>query len=253
MKTCFLDRTPSASHAMRCFALAAAVLLTACGGGGGGGVPVVNASAEGFWQGRSSAGYDVSLAVLENGETWGFYTTGNLLAGALYGQTTTSGNSLNGAGSDFNIALRTVTSGTYAGSVSPRSSLSVTTSGGGAFTGTYSASYDQPASLATAAGVFSGFGLTGRTASQAINATLMVDGTITVPSTGGCGASGRATPRSTGKNIFDVSVIFTGATCALGNGATTTGIAYYDAPTRQLLVMAMNAAKSDGFIYIGRK
>lgn len=74
-----------------------------------------------------------------------------------------------------------------------------------------------------------------------------------MPSSQGCSAAGTATLHPSGKNILDVTVTFTGSTCALGNGASTTGIAYYDATTRRMLVMAMNAAKSDGFIYVGQK
>lgn len=49
------------------------------------------------------------------------------------------------------------------------------------------------------------------------------------------------------------TITFTGANCGLGNGVAATGIAYYDATTRSVMVMAMNAAKSDGFIYVGQK
>ena len=60
-------------------------------------------------------------------------------------------------------------------------------------------------------------------------------------------------PRPSGKNIFNVSVTFTGTNCALGNGTVTTGVGYYDMDTKRLLVLALNAAKTDGFIYIGSK
>lgn len=50
-----------------------------------------------------------------------------------------------------------------------------------------------------------------------------------------------------------MTVTFLGSTCALGNGATTQGVAYYDSATGQILVMAMNSSKTDGFIYIGAK
>jgi len=39
----------------------------------------------------------------------------------------------------------------------------------------------------------------------------------------------------------------------LGNGAVTTGVGYYDVVNKQLLVMALNAAKTDGFIYLANK
>lgn len=69
----------------------------------------------------------------------------------------------------------------------------------------------------------------------------------------GCSAAGTAVPRPSGKNIFNITITFTGTNCALGNGAVTTGVAYYDAVNRQVLVMALNSAKTDGFIYVGTK
>jgi hypothetical protein len=53
--------------------------------------------------------------------------------------------------------------------------------------------------------------------------------------------------------VFDVAVTFSGASCALGNGATATGVAFYDRDTSQVVVMGLNAAQSDGFIAIGTK
>ena len=236
-------------------AMAAALVLTACGGGGGDSTPistVVNASAEGFWTGPSSTGTTVQLAVLENGETWGFYTSGNILAGALYGATTSNGTAISGSGRDFNFVSRTVTAGTYSGSVSPKSTLSVTTSAGIKFTGSYSSAYDQPASLSSLAGTYSGFAVTGSTAAQSTPVTISASGNITAGGAG-CAATGTASPRATGKNIFDVSIAFNGSACALGSGTLTKGIAYFDTGTRQILAMALNPTKSDAFIYVGTR
>ena len=235
-------------------AIGLAVLLTACGSGGGDAAltaPIV--TAEGFWEGRASTGNSVALAVLETGETWGFYTSSGLIVGALYGNTISSGTTLSGSGKDFNIPSRTVSSGTYSGTFVAKSSINVATSSGSTFSGAYNATYDQPASLAAVAGTFSGQGVSGTSPVQSVSVTIAPSGAITVPASLGCSASGSATPRASGKNIFNVTVTFTGNTCALGNGASTTGIAYYNGATRQVLVMAMNAAKSDGFIYVGQK
>lgn len=227
----------------------AASLLAACGGGGGSGS---NASAEGFWSGTSSTGYNVQMVVLENGETWGLYTAGSTLYGALYGNTATTGNSVRGSGSDFNLLMRTVTSSTYSGTVQEKSTISIT-AGSTSFNGTYGTTYDQPASLSAVAGVYSGRALTGTTAAQTISATISANGNLSIPATLGCATSGTVTPRPTGKNIFNLSVTFTGSTCALGNGGTATGILYYDNVNRQILAMGMNPAKSDGFIAFGTK
>lgn len=232
------------------------VLLAACGGGGDGASPTAPApsvTAEGFWEGPASTGASGALAVLETGETWGVYTSSGSIVGALYGTTTSSGTTLSGSGKDFNIPSRSVGSGTYSGTFVAKSSINVATSSGSTFSGTYKTAYDQPASLAAVAGTFAGVGVSGTSPVQPISVTISSSGAITVPASLGCSAAGTATPRPSGKNIFDVTVAFTGSTCALGNGASTTGIAYYDTTTRRMLVMAMNATKSDGFIYVGQK
>lgn len=236
-------------------------ILYGCGGGGGdepatsvtSPPPPAEASVEGFWSGTSSTGYDVSLAVLENGETWGVYSYGGSIYGALYGHTTVSGSTLSGAGTDFNIPDRSVTSGSYTGTFAEKSTIEVSTSAGAGFTGVYEPAYDQPASLQAVAGTFSGTGVSGDSPVQAVSVTVTDTGQVSVPSSLGCSASGTIAPRSTGKNVFNVTVTFFGSTCALGNGATTQGIAYFDAASGQILVMAMNSSKSDGFIYIGAK
>lgn len=235
---------------IRVFAtVTAASLLAACGGGSGSGS---NTSAEGFWSGISSNGYNVQMVVLENGETWGLYTAGTILYGALYGNTATTGNSVRGSGSDFNLLTRTVTPGTYSGTVQEKSTISIT-AGSTSFSGTYGTTYDQPASLSAVAGVYSGRSLTGTTAAQTITATISANGTLSIPATLGCATSGTVTPRPTGKNIFNLSVTFTGSTCALGNGGAATGILYYDNVNHQILAMGMTPDKSDGFIAFGTK
>jgi hypothetical protein len=171
----------------------------------------------------------------------------------LYGNTTSSGTTLSGSGKDFNIPSRTVSSASYSGTFTAKSTMNVTTSAGGSFSGIYDTAYDQPASLAAVTGTFSGVGVSGTSPVQAVSVAISPSGAITVPASLGCSAAGTATPRPSGKNIFNVTVTFTGSNCALGNGASTSGVAYYDAATRRVLVMAMNAAKSDGFIYLGQK
>lgn len=235
-------------------AIGLSVVLAACGGGGNNApASAPMGTAEGFWEGPASTGVSVALAVLENGETWGVYTSSGSIVGALYGNTTFTGTTLSGSGKDFNIPSRSVGSGTYSGTFVTKSSINVTTSAGSSFSGTYNTAYDQPASLAAVAGSFSGTGVSGTSPVQTISVAISPSGSMTTPASLGCSAAGVATPRPSGKNIFDVMVTFTGSTCALGNGASTTGVAYYNATTRRLLVMAMNAAKSDGFIYVGQK
>lgn len=224
-------------------------LLAACGGGGSDD----GASPEGFWVGKAATGVDVALAVLENGDTWGYYANGGYLVGALAGNTTSSGSQLSGSGKDFNLLSRTVTSGNYSGTFSARKSISVTLSDGTTFTGNYDARYDQPASLAALAGSFSGQGATGTTSAISAPIAITSSGTVTMPAVSGCSASGTVAPRASGKNIFDMTVTFNGSTCALGNGAVAKGVAFYDSTSRTLVGLALNGPKTDGFVYLGQK
>lgn len=230
-------------------------VLAACGGGGDDDPSPpptpANASAEGFWTGKASTGTDVALVVLENGETWGFYASGGYIVGALAGNTSVSGSQVSGTGKDFDLTRRTVTPGSFSGTVTTKGSISIKTSYGATLTASYSSFYEQPASLATLAGSYTGQGVTGSAAVASTAVTITAAGQVTMPAVNGCGASGTAKPRSSGKNIFDLTVTFSGSTCALGNGATTRGVAYYE--SGKLLAMALNSAKTDGFIYVGSK
>lgn len=213
-------------------------------------------AAEGFWVGKSSTGYDVGMAVLEDGETWGLYSSGNIIYGALVGNTATSGNGLSGTGTDYNVPARTTTQGSYSGTVISKSSIAVTTSSGSNFNGTYRSIYDQSTSLTSLAGSYPGYGVSGSSTTQYLPVTISPSGIVSAGSQAlGCIASGSVTPRASGKNIYDLSVTFTGVNCALGNGTTTTGVAVLDTavtPSR-LYAMALKNDKSDGFIWTGTR
>ena len=104
--------------------------------------------------------------------------------------------------------------------------------------------------MANLADTYTGYGLTGKISAQAIPVTIGSSGSISAGNSS-CSASGTATPRASGKNIFDIKMTFAGNFCALGNGAVTNGIAYYDISTKQVAVLALNSSKTDGFIYAG--
>lgn len=233
-------------------ALSMAASLVACGGGGDSGPPAasVTSSAEGFWTGTSSNGKQVAAVILENGETWGVYSSGGVLAGAIYGNINSSDNTISGSGLDFYNG--TSHAGTLSGNVAPKSSINLTSSSGVSFSGTYSNAYEQAASLTNLAGTYSGYGLSARTSAQYIPVTIASNGTISAGDAN-CAATGTASPRASGKNVFDIQVNFTGNYCALGNGAVVNGIAYYDASSRSMIAMGLNGNKTDGFIYLGSK
>ncbi len=233
-------------------ALSMAASLVACGGGGDSGPPApsVTSSAEGFWTGTTSNGKQVAAVILENGETWGVYSSGGVLAGAIYGNISSSGNTISGSGLDFYNG--TSHAGTLSGNVAPKSSISFTSSSGVSFSGTYNNEYDQAASLANLAGTYYGYGLSANTSAQYIPVTIASNGAISAGDSN-CSATGTASPRASGKNVFDIHVSFNGSYCALGNGAVVNGIAYYEASSRTMLAMGLNGNKTDGFIYLGNK
>ena len=61
--------------------VSALVLITACGCGSSN--SVANADPQGIWTGPTSSGYTASTVILETGETWGIYSAGNTIYGAL--------------------------------------------------------------------------------------------------------------------------------------------------------------------------
>lgn len=233
-------------------AAAAVSLLTACGGGGDDSVvtppPTPTSTAEGFWVGTASTGNTVALAILENGETWGVYSRSGVLQGALFGNTTSTSSTFSGTGLDFGSTG--LTAGTYSGSYSPKATLNATTSAGGTFTASYSTAYEQPASLAALAGTYSGYVAT-KSASARDTVTVSSTGAIRSGSSATCLSSGTASPRASGKNVFNVSVTFSGPSCLLGSGTTVTGVAYLEG--RQLITLTLNGGKTDGLIFLGSK
>ncbi len=239
------------------YSAVAAVLLSACGGGGGDdeGMPAtpppVASSAEGFWVGKSSTGFDVNLAVLENGDTWGVYLRGGVLYGALRGQTTSANGTFTGTGAEVDLTTGAIASGTYSGTYASKSSLQAQTRSG-TFSGTYSSSYDQPASLSALAGTFTGSGVATGAPVQTSVVSISASGAVSSPPSLGCGATGSIKPRASGKNVFDLQITFNGANCALGNGASVSGVAYYE--NGALLAMGVRpGSQTTGFIFVGRK
>lgn len=229
--------------------------LSGCGGGGGGDdAPSVKNTAEGFWSGTSSAGYNVDLAILENGETWGVYASGSTIFGALQGTASGSGSSFNANGTDYNFTSGTATAGSITGTVTEKSSIRGTSSLGPSVSLTYQSTYDRPASLSELAGTYSFIGRSARASLLPATVAINANGAFSLIQSG-CTSNGSFSPRPSGKNIFDVSVSFSGPTCALGNGSSAKGIAYLDTTTRpfRLSALALRDDRNDGLIVLGTK
>lgn len=227
-------------------------LLVGCGGDGddadGGALPPVKSSAEGFWQGKSTAGFDISLAVLDNGDTWGVYLNNGVIYRALAGSTRSGDGQLSGSGREWNILSGGSTALTYNGTYVAKDRLEVKVPGGGALSATYRSNYEVPASLQAAAGSYAGQGVSTNTRVQLMKVDISSSGAVYASSLG-CTMSGTLNPRAGGKNILDLSVTFTGASCGLGNGVTVKGAAYYDSGT----ILALGRDGDRGFIFLGKK
>jgi hypothetical protein len=234
-------------------ALSVFALMSACGGGGGGSggaAGVVNISAEGIWGGTASTGFDVSLVVLENGETWGIYSSGSTIYGAIYGTTATSSNIATFSGTEFDFSTNSSSSGTLTGAVAAKSTLALSGSGLTASL-TYDATYD--ATPTQASGTWSFVGRS--SAYELIPDTIVIDntGSFTLNQSN-CTTNGSIVPRAGGKNIYDITLNSSGSGCAVGQ-STMTGVTYLETSVtpNKFLSLALTSDKSDGLIIIGTK
>lgn len=261
------------------------VALAACGGGGSSATPPVTpisttlpdtaatlSTAEGFWIGSSSTGTEVQLAVFENGEMFGFYTSARSLIGSFYGTTSDSTTTLSGSGYDRNYPTGSNTQGiTYSGTVSSKNNIkidvkrsvgvriplfggTVFTSNPDAdvitFTGDYSATYEQAATLENLAGTYLGFG-NGSSITRPVTVIISTNGSITA-SYFSCVISGTASPHASGRNAFKVQTTSTGSGCGnpTESAFTATGIAFYEPKNRQFNMMIGNQPIPH-FTYVG--
>ena len=233
----------------------AAIAFTGCGGGGSGNSSSTE-SAQGFWIGQTSKGTVVNLVVLENGEVWGIYGSSLGVTGAVYGNAITNGAAFSGSGIGFNFVTRTSNNGNFTGTVKTKESINLSVSDGTVMSGTYDARYEQSASLANLAGTYTGQAVSANIAPQFTTVVVDVNGNIFSTNISGnlvCTTTGKATPRATGKNVFDVQTTSTGNNCALGNGTVVNGVGTYDAVKHQLIAMGLNASKTDGLMFLGTR
>src|SRR5262249_7431894 len=114
-------------------------------------------------------------------------------------------------------------------------------------TATYN--YDAPASLATIAGAWT-LSLTDGTT---LNTTISTIGVLTGSSPSGCTYSGVLAPRSSGKNVFNVTLSSGPAPCTYPNlSASGVGIAFATgAGTMQLMFATTNSARTIGIAAYG--
>ena len=245
------------------YALAATslALVTACGGGGSGGA---NVAVEGAWQGTTSNNFTVELLALENNEFYTIFGTmsgSNLLVrGFDQGTYSVSGSSISGSFREYPNYDPSYT-GTLTGTAVASTSITGTTTytaGSSTFSGTpiptSSFNYNRAASINDIQGSWTGSiasAASGGSATVTISPTGVIAGTSS-----GCLFGGTATPRSSGKNVFNVSITFGAAPCDLA-GQTATGIAIDYAITAtsqtQLIVAVQDSSKQYGAMFFAHR
>ncbi|MDB5854260.1 MAG: hypothetical protein JWR22_2301 [Herminiimonas sp.] len=231
-----------------------ACIATALAGCGGATTQSIN-SAEGFWAGTVvSNGNPAVLAVLEDGQAFGLASNAAGVTEGFYGSIVGNGTGLRGgSGRDLLPAAQTVTNITWSGSVANKSTITATTSSGATIAANYNAAYDQTSNIANVAGNYSGVGFTGNAGgSQSVAVAIDSNGALalTAPL---CTGTATVIGRGNGKNIFNVRIGFSGASCPLFDGGTTVGVVFVDqsvAPKR-LYIMTMANDASDGFFWTG--
>lgn len=255
------------------FTLAAVAALTACGGGTDGPPSATTVSTftpEGHWTGTTNNGWAFNMAILEDGQTWGLYYSGSTIFGAITGKSTWTTNTYAGTGTEFVLPARSLVDSKFSGTFTRKANLTVQSSGGVAVNTSFSPSYDQPASLTAAKGVYSGPGATAKTIVTTQLLTVADNGAIT-GSSPNCSLSGVLIPRASGKGVFNVFLDRTGTNCIPSTltpppSTTTTfqGLAFYDAADRRLLIVSTNSKTEtsgtttttkveDGFFFVGSR
>jgi len=259
-----LPRTTLASAT----AFFAALTLSACGGGGSdnnSGPPLTPPPAvnQGVYAGTTSnpSAPAFELLVLEDGAVWSIYGTQTpsafLVQGFVQGQAGFNAGKVTSSNiRDHGVfpAAAGKLSGTY--DATPSVSGQITyPSGTVSFTSSAIASstynYQSAAQLSDVAGSWSVNLTTGETASLTISNTGVVGGVSSL----GCNFTGQVAPRASGKNVFNVSLTFSSAPCALpGQTATGVGLSYPTGSSqRQLIVLVQDTSRSAGVAAFGTR
>lgn len=245
------------------FAATAVSVLVACGGGGGDAPPSSSTRAEGVYAGTltGSSSSAFELLVLENDEYWGLYGTNTastfFVAGFIQGTGTSNNGSFTSSNArDFGTdppASGSV-SATYVADTSIKGTIAAP-GGSVGFAGTPIVSssyvYNTPAIVSTISGAWSLTALDGSSVALNVSSSGAFSG-----STSGCLFSGTLTPRTSGKNVFNVALTFGGAPCALPNQpASGVAVSYLlaNGVTRQIIIAGTNSARTSGTALFGTR
>jgi hypothetical protein len=232
-------------------------LVFASSSGSGGGGTTTGAKLDGAYEGTVVNGADaprITMLALENDEIWLHYGAGTTSLTTLEGVALINGTSSNGSYAsssliDFpgNEAIGSGSlTGTYVNRTSFNGSIQIVGQTGA---GTVSATalpttrynYDQAASVSAIVGTWPIVTASNEPGTMSVAANGTFTGTL-----GGCTLGGTLVPRPSGKNVFNLSINFTGpGDCTF----TASGIAYSTISTTGSTILWLglaNAARTDG-------
>jgi hypothetical protein len=253
---------PQRGERMKRFALLLSVLalLGACGGSDVPPPPPPISAPEGVFAGNITDNFELQMVNLENGSIWGIYGRTVSSTFFVYGLFQANGTYNNGSYLTFDGCDYSLTEDVERGGVT------ATYNASGAFNGRTpsrfdftttklpptSFNYDKAASLSDITGTWVGQTLDGAGTSATISAAGAITG-----SSSGCAFTGTATPRPSGKNVFNVSLAFANSSACRLPGGTATGIAisYPVAGTArsQLTVGVQNQTRTFGTAFFATR
>lgn len=215
--------------------------------------------AEGVYEGTASTGRYINSLILENDQYYVLY--GSKANGVLnvYGFIQGDGKSDNGNFTSTNLKDFYYDGTVESGSL--RATYNVDVSFGGSITegasvGTFTSApfqnslykYNVAPNLANIVGSWSLTDLSG----SVVSFNISSNGTF-IAASNGCFFNGTIKPRPSGKNVFDVALIFGSAPCLLA-GQSATGIALeypMENGQRQFLIAGTNILRTNGTAFLG--
>lgn len=252
------------------FLAALSIFMSACGGGGSSSTPTTTTptpqptSPEGVYSGTvtGSQHKNFQMVILENGDTWTLYgtdtATASYIAGFMQG-TVTWTNTTFASSNAKDFGTYPPTPGTITGSYNSAAKTASGTASDGKATLSFSGAtpvaatynYLAPADLSKISGnwsltTFDGVG---------ILMSISSAGKISAAASTGCTLDGSATPRPSGKNIFNVSLVFSGSAC-VSKGVTASGIALsYPIGNNktQLIIAGVDTTRALGTVAFGAR
>lgn len=248
------------------------VTLAACGGDnssngkdpstGGDKPPTVN-EAQGIYKGMTDSGRRLIALVLDDGDHAFLYGREGVnefaLSGTILGNASAeNGDFASGKATDVSFddsAKREVSvTANYIVGQYLTGTIEIPEGDPVGFTISYDIDYDGTPDLAASSGTYQGYykGFVDSVSESAlIVVTIAEDGSLTgsreIPT--GCVFDGEIVPRATG-NLFDVSMSFSSADCAL-SGQTLSGVAYHDSNNFRLYMAAPTDDKQGGLFFYG--